>query len=79
VSFSVGTLAFTGQINPLVAGEVATIACLLSTVNKLLIIRSNSSELASKSWKIIAMIVSAGTVAFIAVDLYLRIFLGWTA
>jgi uncharacterized membrane protein (DUF4010 family) len=79
VSFSVGTLAFTGQISPLVAGEVATIACLLSTVNKLLIIRSNSRELASRSWKIIAIIVVVGTAAFIAVDLYLRIYVGWTA
>jgi uncharacterized membrane protein (DUF4010 family) len=78
VSFSVGTLAFTGQINPLVAGEVATIACLISTVNKLLIIRSNSEELARRSWKTIAIIVAAGTAAFITVDIYLRIGLGWT-
>lgn len=79
VSFSVGTLAFTGQISPLVAGEVATIACLISTVNKLLIIRANSEELASRSWKMIALVAAAGTAAFIAVDLYLRIYLGWTA
>jgi len=79
VSFSVGTLAFTGQISPLVAGEVATIACLISTLNKILIIRSNSSELAARSWKIIAAVMAVGIASFIAVDLYLRIYLGWTA
>ena len=79
VSFSVGTLAFTGQISPLVAGEIATIACLISTVNKLLIIRSNSKELALRSWKTIAIIVAVGTVTFIVVDWYLRFYLGWTA
>ena len=79
VSFSVGTLAFTGQISPLVAGEVATIACLISTFNKLIIIRSNSRELADRSWNIIATVLVVGIASFIAVDLYLRLYLGWTA
>jgi uncharacterized membrane protein (DUF4010 family) len=79
VTFSVGTLAFTGQISPLVAGEVATIACLISTLNKLIIIRSNSRELADRSWKLIAAVLVVGIAAFIAVDLYLRMYLGWTA
>jgi uncharacterized membrane protein (DUF4010 family) len=79
VTFSVGTLAFTGQISPLVAGEVATMACLVSTLNKLIIIRSNSGELAARSWKTIAVVLVAGIMSFIAADLYLRLSLGWTA
>jgi uncharacterized membrane protein (DUF4010 family) len=78
VTFSVSALAFTGQISPLVAGEVATIACLISTINKLIIIRSNSKELAGRSWKIVLMVFVAGLVAFVAVDIYLRTVLGWT-
>jgi uncharacterized membrane protein (DUF4010 family) len=77
VSFSVGTLAFTGQISALVAGEVATIACLISTLNKLLIIRSNSKELAGRSWRTIAAVLAAGVASFVLVDGYLRLYLGW--
>ncbi|MBM4248880.1 MAG: MgtC/SapB family protein [Euryarchaeota archaeon] len=78
VSFSVGSLAFTGQISPLVAGEIATVACLVSTLNKLLIVRATSRELAGRSWKMLAALVAAGTAAFVAVDLYLRLQLGWS-
>jgi len=78
VSFSVGSLAFTGQISPMVAGEIATVACLVSTLNKLLIVRATSRELAGRSWKMLAALVAAGTAAFVAVDLYLRLQLGWS-
>jgi uncharacterized membrane protein (DUF4010 family) len=78
VTFSVSALAFTGQISPLVAGEVATIACLISTLNKMIIIRSNSRELSDRSWKIVFGVFIAGLAAFVAVDIYLRTVLGWT-
>jgi len=77
VTFSVSTLAFTGQINPLVAGEVATIACLISTFNKLIIIRSNSRELSGMAQTIVLGVLAAGVLAFVAVDIYLRSVLGW--
>jgi hypothetical protein len=54
-------------------------ACLVSTLNKLIIIRSNSGELAARSWKTIAVVLVAGIMSFIAADLYLRLSLGWTA
>jgi uncharacterized membrane protein (DUF4010 family) len=78
VTFSVSTLAFTGQINPLVAGEVATIACLISTLNKLIIIRSNSRELSDRAGKIVMGVFAAGVLAFVVVDIYLRVVLGWS-
>lgn len=78
VTFSVSILAFTGQISPLVAGEVATIACLISTLNKLIIIRANSRKLTGMARNIVLVVFAAGLFAFIAVDLYLRAVLGWT-
>lgn len=78
VTFSVSTLAFTGQISPLVAGEVATISCLISTLNKLIIIRANSRKLTGMARNIVLVVFAAGLLSFIAVDLYLRVALGWT-
>jgi uncharacterized membrane protein (DUF4010 family) len=77
VAFSVSTLAFTGQVDPLVAGEVAMMACLFSTLNKVLIIRSDSEELTKSGWKIFATLLVVGALSFAAVDIYLRTIVGW--
>jgi uncharacterized membrane protein (DUF4010 family) len=77
VCFSVSTLAFTGQVDPLVAGEVAMLACLFSTLNKTIIMRSDSKELANYGWKVFAALLVAGVLSFLAVDIYLRTVWGW--
>jgi hypothetical protein len=46
-------------------------------LNKLLIIRSNSKELAGRSWRTISAVLAAGIASFVLVDVYLRFYLGW--
>ncbi len=76
VAFSLSTLAFTGQLSPLVAGEVAVLACLVSTLNKLLVIRASSREMARGSCAALGAVLASGLLAFFAVDIYLRVHIG---
>ncbi|MGQ9582980.1 MAG: MgtC/SapB family protein [Thermoplasmatota archaeon] len=76
VAFSLSTLAFTGHLSPLTAGEVAVLACLVSTLNKLLVIRTSSKEMARSSRAALAAVLASGALSFLAVDIYLRALAG---
>ncbi|MEM2976461.1 MAG: DUF4010 domain-containing protein, partial [Thermoplasmata archaeon] len=78
VVFSVSTLAFTGHLSPLLAGEVAVLACLMSTLNKLMIVRAGSKELSQSSRAMIAATFGVGLIGLVAMELYLRGYMGWS-
>lgn len=78
VVFSVSTLAFTGHLSPLLAGEVAVLACLMSTLNKLIIVRAGSKELSQSSRAMIAATFAVGLIGLVAMELYLRGYMGWS-
>ncbi|MEW5760373.1 MAG: DUF4010 domain-containing protein, partial [Candidatus Thermoplasmatota archaeon] len=67
VTASIATLAFTGHINPLIGGITIITACIISTINKLLLASTSSKSLAKKLLYPQLMVSIAGIIGLIII------------
>ncbi|MDD1767970.1 MAG: DUF4010 domain-containing protein [Methanomassiliicoccales archaeon] len=74
VAASVSTLTVTGQVDPWIAAETILIACAISSLNKLLISRTMSRDVFSRS-RTALLLTTAATLAALAATFAIRIVL----